>query len=286
MRAAALASPAFGTAARGTTARRPPPAESEGAWRSPCPPDYLKSDRIVGVLAGGVGEHGLDGAGGRVGDGGLAGSPDRSCAGRSRHVLPRDVCRRAIAAVSRHARRHSLGGRRLYLGWLVPTLYRCRALVWALWPGAQGRPAASGEGADDGGCRMFLRVRLLLRRSRGRVPWVRGSRDPDGRAGVRRHRARPAGAAQPGSEPARAWRAGGDLAGMGGADPGSPSRHRDERQHVPGGDRPGEQTLAGEQSRLAQDTHSGAAQATQKAPRLQNPRLHATPVTGATAACQ
>jgi hypothetical protein len=137
---------------------------------------------------------------------------------------------------------------RLYLGWLVPTLYRCRALVWAPWPGAQGRPAASGEGADDGGCRMFLRVRLLLRRSRGPVPWVRGGRDPDGRAGVRRHRARPAGAAQPGSEPARAWRAGGDLAGMGGADPGSPSRHRDERQHVPGRDRPGGQTLAGEQS--------------------------------------
>ena len=29
------------------------------------------------------------------------------------HVLPRDVCRRAIAAVSRHARRHSLGGRQV-----------------------------------------------------------------------------------------------------------------------------------------------------------------------------
>jgi hypothetical protein len=26
---------------------------------------------------------------------------------------------------------------RLYPGWLVPTLYRCRALVWAPWPGAQ-----------------------------------------------------------------------------------------------------------------------------------------------------
>jgi len=41
----------------------------------------------------------------------------------------RDVCRRAIAPVSRHARRHSLGGRQIVSGWLVPTLYRCRALV-------------------------------------------------------------------------------------------------------------------------------------------------------------
>jgi hypothetical protein len=133
---------------------------------------------------------------------------------------------------------------RMYLGWLVPALYRCRALVRALGPGAQGRPAASGEGADDGGCRMFLRVHLLLRRSRGRVPRVRGGRDPDGRAGVRRHRARPAGAAQPCSGRARARRAGGDLVGMGGADPGSPPRHRDERQHIPGRDQPGEPTLA------------------------------------------
>lgn len=148
---------------------------------------------------------------------------------------------------------------RLYLGGWSPLCTGAGRLSGRLGRGAQGRPAASGEGADDGGCRMFLRVLLLLRRSRGRVPWVRGGRDPDGRAGVRRHRARPAGAAQPCSERARARRAGDDLAGMGGADPGSPSRHRDERQHVPGRDRPGEPTLAGEQSRLAQNPHPGAA---------------------------
>jgi hypothetical protein len=34
---------------------------------------------------------------------------------------------------------------RLYLGRLVPTLYRCRALVWAPWPGAQGRRQLRGK---------------------------------------------------------------------------------------------------------------------------------------------
>ena len=194
--------------------------------------------------------------------GGLAGSPDRSRAGRSRPVLPRDVCRRAIAGVSCHARRDWLGGRPIVSGVAGPRSVPVQGACLGAGPGARGRPAASGEGADDGRCRMFLRVRLLLRRARGRVPWVRGGRDLDGRAGARRRRARPAGAVQPGSERARARRAAGDLGGMGAADPGSPSRDRDERQHVPGRDRRGEPTLAGEQSRLAQHTHSGAAQAT------------------------
>jgi hypothetical protein len=151
----------------------------------------------------------------------------------------------SAAGLSRHARRDSLGGHQIVSGVAGPHSVPVQGACLGALAGGTGRPAASGEGADDGGCRMFLRVRLLLRRSRGRVPWVRGGRDPDGRAGVRRHRARPAGAAQPCSERARARRAAGDLAGMGGADPGSPSRHRDERQHVAGRDRPGERTLAG-----------------------------------------
>jgi len=62
-------------------------------------------------------------------------------------------------------------------GRLVRALYRCRAPVCGALAGGAGPDGSVGEGVDDDGCRMFWRVllllRLLLRRRRGRVPWVR-----------------------------------------------------------------------------------------------------------------
>src|SRR5262249_17031980 len=116
----------------------------------------------------------------------------------------------------------SLCGGQLYLGGWSP-----------LCTGA-GPGGSLGEGVDDDGCRMFLRVLLLLRRRRGRVPWVRRGRDRDGWAGGRRHRARPAAAAPPGRARAPARRAGGGLARRGRSRSPFPGRRRD-REVTPEG---------------------------------------------------
>ena len=217
----------------------------------------------VGVLAGGVGAHGLDGAGGRVGDRGTGGKSGS---------FPR------WTEPARPAPRCLSPGHR---GGIAPCpeglAGRPADCIWGGWsPLCTGAGRLSGRlGRGHGAVRPLRgKVRMMADVACfcgcvysfdghagacpgcGEVATLTAGRAPAGAERGRREQS------SPGSERARARRTAGDLGGMGAADPGSPSRHRDERQHVPGRDRRGEPTLAGEQRRLAQHTHSGAAQAT------------------------
>jgi hypothetical protein len=127
---------------------------------------------------------------------------------------------------------------RLYLGWPVPTLYRCRALVGRLGRGQRavrqlrGKVRMMTDVACFCGCVYSFYGHAGACPGCGEVATLTVGRASAGTERGQQEQPRPAANGHGRGGQAATLREWAELI------PGSPSRHRDERQHVPGRDRP------------------------------------------------